>query len=62
MVYFTAVFPYMVLVMLLVRGAMLPGATTGMLYYIFPEWSRLLDPGVGLKSEFTLILQQNIVL
>ncbi|XP_063874584.1 sodium-dependent nutrient amino acid transporter 1-like isoform X2 [Scylla paramamosain] len=45
-VYFTALFPYVVLVTLLVRGAMLPGATTGMLYYIFPQWRRLLDPGV----------------
>ncbi|XP_063874586.1 sodium-dependent nutrient amino acid transporter 1-like isoform X4 [Scylla paramamosain] len=45
-VYFTALFPYVVLVTLLVRGAMLPGATTGMLYYIFPQWRRLLDPGL----------------
>ena len=44
--YFTAIFPYVVLIALLVRGATLPGAADGMWYFIKPEWDKLLDPKV----------------
>ena len=46
-VYFTAVFPYVVLFVLLVRGACLPGAGTGVLYYITPRPEKLLDAKVS---------------
>ncbi|KRJ97333.1 sodium- and chloride-dependent glycine transporter 2 isoform X2 [Drosophila yakuba] len=42
-VYFTVPFPYLLLFILLVRGATLPGAWKGIKFYLYPEWDRLLD-------------------
>ncbi|XP_065339355.1 sodium-dependent nutrient amino acid transporter 1-like isoform X2 [Cloeon dipterum] len=44
--YFLALFPYVVLIILLIRGATLPGAVNGILYFITPQWEKLLDPQV----------------
>lgn len=45
-VYFTATFPYVMLFILLVRGLSLPGALQGVVFYLLPEPSRLIDPQV----------------
>lgn len=50
-VYFTATFPYVVLVVLLVRGVLLPGALDGIIYYLKPDWSKLGSPQVR-KGRF----------
>lgn len=42
-VYVTATAPYVFLTILLIRGCLLPGAVDGILFYIKPDFSRLLE-------------------
>ncbi|KAM3875311.1 sodium- and chloride-dependent GABA transporter 2-like [Diretmus argenteus] len=49
-VYFTATFPYLMLLVLLVRGLTLPGALNGIVFYLLPELSRLTDPQVWMEA------------
>ncbi|OAD54951.1 Sodium-dependent nutrient amino acid transporter 1 [Eufriesea mexicana] len=44
--YFLAIFPYIVLIALLVRAVTLEGAGTGILFFVTPKWSKLLEPTV----------------
>jgi solute carrier family 6 amino acid transporter-like protein 5/7/9/14 len=46
--YFTALFPYVVLITLLIRGCTLPGAGDGILYFITPVWEKVLTPDVNI--------------
>jgi hypothetical protein len=39
--YFTAFFPYIVLMILLIRSLTLPGSLNGIIYYFKPQWHKL---------------------
>ncbi|KAG9351719.1 hypothetical protein JZ751_022970, partial [Albula glossodonta] len=49
-VYFTAIFPYVMLLVLLVRGLTLPGALEGIVFYLYPDATRLADPQVWMEA------------
>ena len=48
-VYFTALFPYVMIIALMLRGITLPGAMTGLSFYIKPDFSKLLSSQVITK-------------
>lgn len=45
-VYFTAIFPFVVLIILFFRGVTLDNASEGIYYFIVPDFNRLLDAQV----------------
>ena len=47
-VYFTATFPYVVLFILMIRGATLEGSLEGVIFYLKPDVQKLKDPQVQL--------------
>uniref|UniRef100_A0A8B9HNM1 Transporter n=1 Tax=Astyanax mexicanus TaxID=7994 RepID=A0A8B9HNM1_ASTMX len=49
-VWVTATFPYLVLLILLVRGATLPGAWRGVVFYLQPDWDKLLSTTVWIDA------------
>ena len=46
-VWVTATLPYVVLLILLIRGATLPGAWRGVVFYLRPDWGKLLSTAVS---------------
>jgi len=49
-VYFTATFPYVILISILIRGVTLDGAMIGISYFFVPVWEQLLDLQVWRKA------------
>uniref|UniRef100_A0A8C3IC38 Transporter n=1 Tax=Chrysemys picta bellii TaxID=8478 RepID=A0A8C3IC38_CHRPI len=49
-VWVTATLPYIVLLILLVRGATLPGAWRGIVFYLRPDWEKLMSTAVWVDA------------
>lgn len=50
--YFTAIFPYIVLLILIIQSATLEGAVEGVKYYVIPKWDRVAQFEVSSSSDF----------
>ena len=55
-VYVTALFPYVILLILLVRAATLPGFTVGVAFYITPQWDKILDINVSERLDTVVFI------
>uniref|UniRef100_A0A670I640 Sodium- and chloride-dependent taurine transporter n=1 Tax=Podarcis muralis TaxID=64176 RepID=A0A670I640_PODMU len=61
-VYITATFPFIMLLVLLIRGVTLPGASTGIKFYLYPDISRLTDPQVWIDAGTQIFFSYAICL
>ncbi|XP_007500337.1 sodium- and chloride-dependent taurine transporter isoform X2 [Monodelphis domestica] len=61
-VYFTATFPFLMLLVLLIRGITLPGAASGIKFYLYPDAGRLLDPQVWIDAGTQIFFSYAICL
>lgn len=44
--YFLALFPYVIMIALLIRAVTLEGATKGIIFFLTPQWHELINPKV----------------
>nr|CAD7429474.1 unnamed protein product [Timema monikensis] len=59
-IWFTALFPYVVLLVLLGRATTLSGADQGLMYYITPRWEELLGPGPWIDGATQIFFAYSI--
>ncbi|XP_068195981.1 sodium- and chloride-dependent GABA transporter 3-like [Antennarius striatus] len=58
--YFTATFPYVMLLILLIRGLTLPGASEGIYYYLYPDINRLADLEVWIEAGSQIFFSYSV--
>ncbi|CAK9831516.1 Sodium- and chloride-dependent GABA transporter 1 [Anthophora retusa] len=59
-IWFSALFPYVVLFILLGRAVTLDGANEGLLYYVTPRWNELLSPGPWIDGATQIFFAYSI--
>lgn len=59
-IWFTALFPYVILLVLVVRAVTLDGASDGLLYYITPKWDLLLTSGPWIDGATQIFFAYSI--
>ena len=59
-IWFTALFPYVILSVLLVRAVTLEGAASGLFYYISPKWEMLLTSGPWIDGATQIFFAYSI--
>lgn len=60
--YITAPAPYLFMLILLIRGATLPGSLEGVKFYVVPDWSRLSDIQVWVDAGTQIFFSYSISL
>ncbi|XP_048764706.2 sodium- and chloride-dependent betaine transporter-like [Ostrea edulis] len=60
-VYVTATLPYLLLVVILIRGLTLPGSYDGIVYYITPDFERLKDGKVWAEAAIQIFYSSGII-
>jgi SNF family Na+-dependent transporter len=60
--YFTATFPYVLMMILCIRGATLPGAALGIEAYLVPDWSKLWTMEVWVDAGTQIFFSYSISL
>uniref|UniRef100_T1J4F1 Transporter n=1 Tax=Strigamia maritima TaxID=126957 RepID=T1J4F1_STRMM len=61
-VYFTTTFPYLMITALLIRGVTLDGAYDGIVYYLYPDFSRLIDSQVWIDAGTQIFFSYAVAL
>ncbi|XP_063067202.1 sodium- and chloride-dependent GABA transporter 2-like [Engraulis encrasicolus] len=59
-VYFTSLFPYVVLLSLLINNVRLPGATDGILFFLTPQWHRLQEVQIWLDAACLILYSTGV--
>ncbi|XP_068611339.1 sodium- and chloride-dependent betaine transporter-like [Brachionichthys hirsutus] len=64
-VYVTATFPYLLLILIFIRGVTLPGAVEGLKYYLIPDFEKIADANVwrdaGTQVLFSYAVCQGVL-
>ncbi|KAL2099988.1 hypothetical protein ACEWY4_004382 [Coilia grayii] len=59
-VYFTALFPYVVLLALLINNVRLPGATEGILFFLTPQWHKLQEVKIWIDAASLILFSTGV--